>query len=77
MPEVGFEPTRTKRPAELESAPLDHSGIQAISLGLGTGPVYRVPFGRFGWVNGRRRGVSLESVPVAQLDKASDYESED
>ena len=29
MPEVGFEPTRTNRPAELESAPLDHSGIQA------------------------------------------------
>ena len=29
VPEVGFEPTRTKRPAELESAPLDHSGIQA------------------------------------------------
>ena len=32
VPEVGFEPTRTKRPAELESAPLDHSGIQALTL---------------------------------------------
>ena len=29
MPGVGFEPTRTKRPADLKSAPLDPSGIQA------------------------------------------------
>ena len=29
MPEVGFEPTRTIRPADLKSAPLDLSGIQA------------------------------------------------
>ena len=46
MPEVGFEPTRTKRPAELESAPLDHSGIQAFSKGRGSGPVFNVP----GWL---------------------------
>ena len=30
MPEVGFEPTRTIRPADLKSAPLDLSGIQAL-----------------------------------------------
>ena len=29
MPGVGFEPTRTLRPADLKSAPLDPSGIQA------------------------------------------------
>ena len=32
MPGVGFEPTRTKRPADLKSAPLDHSGIQATQI---------------------------------------------
>ena len=31
MPEVGFEPTRTTSPADLKSAPLDLSGIQALS----------------------------------------------
>ena len=29
LPGVGFEPTRTLRPADLKSAPLDPSGIQA------------------------------------------------
>ena len=29
MPEVGFEPTRADSPADLKSAPLDPSGIQA------------------------------------------------
>ena len=36
MPGVGFEPTRTKRPADLKSAPLDPSGIQAESIPGGT-----------------------------------------
>ena len=35
MPGVGFEPTRTKRPADLKSAPLDPSGIQAKKILLG------------------------------------------
>ena len=26
MPAVGFEPTRLRKPADLKSAPLDHSG---------------------------------------------------
>ena len=30
MPGVGFEPTRTICPADLKSAPLDLSGIQAL-----------------------------------------------
>ena len=36
MPGVGFEPTRTKRPADLKSAPLDPSGIQAKNIPGGT-----------------------------------------
>merc|ERR1711888_408502 len=36
MPEVGFEPTRTESPADLQSAPLDLSGIQACELAVET-----------------------------------------
>ena len=32
MPGVGFEPTRTLRPADLKSAALDPSAIQARNL---------------------------------------------
>ena len=35
MPGVGFEPTRTLRPADLKSAPLDPSGIQAEKILFG------------------------------------------
>ena len=35
MPGVGFEPTRTLRPADLKSAPLGPSGIQAKKILLG------------------------------------------
>ena len=46
MPGVGFEPTRTKRPADLKSAPLDPSGIQAmIFLHRRTGDRERTDFG--------------------------------
>ena len=76
VPEVGFEPTRAKRPAELESAPLDHSGIQA-TTSICHGEKHQEAPAWIGQALASATDRRHRPVPVAQLDKASDYESED
>ena len=61
MPEVGFEPTRTIRPADLKSAPLDLSGIQARQAKT---PITATHFAVFDQVNPKpKECASRESNP--------------